>query len=236
MLAAERGTVQIRDGGGDPTPAGLAAGGAVVVVVATGGAAAAAESSNWIAPIIALVGAVFVAVLTAITTNRRQAKQLAAEEERLRRELAHQRDLGELAHLREFFDDLAAAFEQRVEAVTEWATFVRSARTKPSEEEEAPEGFTDASGSVLDATARMAIAMRRLGLRLPVDHEVTSAYFSASEALSAQVNDLNAMYERTAYDWFKQQEHSQSAMAAWRRWVDAARSELDRRAAATDIG
>jgi hypothetical protein len=54
--------MQIRDNDGDPSPTALAASGTLVVVVAAGGAAAAANGSTWIAPIIGLIGAVFVAL------------------------------------------------------------------------------------------------------------------------------------------------------------------------------
>ena len=224
--------MQIRDGGGDPTPAGLATGGAIVVVVATGGAAAATNSSNWIAPIIALVGAVFVAVLTAITTNRRQAKQLAAEEQRQGRELSHQRDLTELAHLREFFDEAAAAFEGRLDAISEWATFISKSPAPPLPEEE-PEGFKEATQPVVESTNRIGIVWRRMGLRLPVDHEVSQAYFGALKSLEGHADELNSMFEQGGYTLNKHLVLLAADMAAWMLFVDAARSELDRRAAAT---
>jgi hypothetical protein len=102
-------------------------GGAVIVITAgTAGAAAVSHPSN-LAPILALIGVILVALLTAYFTRRRQTDQLkaerdrhdatlaaenkrhdatlAAENERLERQLDHERQLQDLAELRSVIDE-----------------------------------------------------------------------------------------------------------------------------------
>src|SRR5204863_5211588 len=52
-------------------------------------------------PWLAFAGALIVAVLTAVFTQRRQAQQLAAEERRLKIQLEHERQLRDVSELRE---------------------------------------------------------------------------------------------------------------------------------------
>ena len=217
---------RIRDGGGDPTPAAPATSGTIVVVVATGGAAVAASGSEWIAPITALVGAVFVAILTAVTTNRRLVHQLDAEDRRITRQLAHTRDLGELQHLREFFDDLAAAFETRLDAQGEWASALREPRAED-------EALKSTAFATLDAYRRMNIASRRLGLRPPFGHPVCEAYRAAEDMLDVRGSALDVMFVE-GFDQHSDRDNSDRVMILWGRFVDAARAELDRRAAAAE--
>jgi hypothetical protein len=63
------GVLPLRDSDGDPTAAGLGAAGAVVIaIVVVTGVTAGATATGYIAPIVA----VFMAILTVITTNRRR--------------------------------------------------------------------------------------------------------------------------------------------------------------------
>jgi hypothetical protein len=67
----------------EPSDAALLGGGAIIVVLGGLGVAGATKT-DYTATIITLIGAVFVALLTAVTTNRRQTKQLGAEDQRFR--------------------------------------------------------------------------------------------------------------------------------------------------------
>jgi len=69
-----------------------------------------------------LHGTLLVVVITAVTANRRQASQLAAERERhretlenqsrrLNAQLAHDRKMADIQHLRELLDVMASAYE-----------------------------------------------------------------------------------------------------------------------------
>jgi membrane protein implicated in regulation of membrane protease activity len=73
--------VRIGDGG-----AGDALGAGAVVIVA-GGAAAGAGATDHTSAYLTFAGAVIVAVITAVTTNRRQERQLADEHVRLEEQL-----------------------------------------------------------------------------------------------------------------------------------------------------
>ncbi len=65
---------------------------------------AVATSSSDVAAILAFAGALLVALLTAVTTSRRQEAQLAAEERRLEMELKHDSSVRDVAHVREVID------------------------------------------------------------------------------------------------------------------------------------
>jgi hypothetical protein len=79
----------------------------VLVIVAT---SASAANTNDRAPIIAGGVALFVAILTAVTTNRRQTRALAAERERLEMRLTHDRALVDVQDLRLAISDLLDSF------------------------------------------------------------------------------------------------------------------------------
>jgi hypothetical protein len=251
-------SMQVRDAEGDPTPTGLAASGTVVVVVAAGGAAAATSGSTWIAPIIALIAAVFVAILTAVTTNRRQAKQLEKEEARQTKQLeeeaarqtkqlaeegarqakqleeerarlvlqlAYERDLGELAQLREFFDEAATLFESRLAASTAYAEAILDADD---------EAIETALQTTVEEHQAMAIFERRFGLRFPVQHPVSIAFLAASQVLQERETALTAMWNSRTFVRDEDLANASVAGTAWRTFMDEARAELDRRASATD--
>jgi hypothetical protein len=85
----------------------------IASVAVTGGAGAvAASAADHTAPILAFVGALIVAVITAVTTNRRQAVQLAAEQSLLDLRLSHERALADLADLRGVLESALAAAER----------------------------------------------------------------------------------------------------------------------------
>lgn len=82
-----------------------------VAVVGTVGAAAATATEH-LAPVLTFVGALIVAVLTAVTTNRRQAIQLVAERKQLELRLAHERALADLADLRSVVEGALGAVDR----------------------------------------------------------------------------------------------------------------------------
>ena len=245
--------MQLQDSAGDPTVAGLGAG--VVFVLVLGGTAAAATTTDYTTPIITLVGAVFVATLTAVTTNRRQAKQLAAEGERLTRQLQaeqesqrqrlkHDREVKDLDHLREFFDENAAAWELTREALNELssALFTRDLQRQRVLD---GDGTSEAEGELMERDARcwdayakaerhlgtMYVLVRRMGLRLPIDHPVVKAITATIDALQERQAEL---YERLWSDVpntevHRDDEFVSDAVARWREFVDLARNELVRR-------
>jgi hypothetical protein len=102
-------------------------GGGVVIVTAGTATAAAVTAHNALAPILAFVGVILVALLTAYFTKRRQEDQLlaerdrqdaalVAENERLQHQLAHDRQLHDLAELRSVIDEAL----QNAEVAKNW--------------------------------------------------------------------------------------------------------------------
>lgn len=78
-------------------------GNAVISIIAVGIGVAAifwADSTKETGPILAFVGVIMVALLTAWTTDRRQRRQLEAERDRLEVQLQHERSQVDLADLR----------------------------------------------------------------------------------------------------------------------------------------
>ena len=194
-MATNAAAVELRDSAGDPTTAGLAVGGATVIVL-VGGGVTAATGSDYVPSVIALAGVVFVAILTVITTNRRQTKQLAAESDRLTRQLAQQRDLGELSHLREFFDEMAASYETRHKALSEL-----SGKIAAFCEDRGGIGEVDAAiESEFEASAVMTVLDRRLRLRLPGDHAVAVEYQAMRDAMTDGSLALYGSVHVKAYD------------------------------------
>jgi hypothetical protein len=85
--------------------------------VVGGGTVVAAAPSDDTGPILAFVGALLVAVLTAYTANRRQSAALAAERERLDAQLQHDRELADTADLRTVLEEALEAGDEMFEAL-----------------------------------------------------------------------------------------------------------------------
>jgi hypothetical protein len=207
--------------------AGVAGGAVLVLIVGGAGAATTAGSATpMIAATIAGIVALAVARITAVTTNRRQAEQLAAEDGRLRRQLAHDRDLRELAHLREFFDECAAALEQWLELQNQYGHTLQH----------------DPDNSLAVAKLRLAcvssysaavVLARRMALRLPPTHPLYAAFLGAISTYEEWQSAMNnATTEGPTWDESKDQERAHDQIRdGWQPFADLAREELDRRAA-----
>lgn len=161
----------------DHSPGNL--GGAVVLLIIAGGAAAGATQTDQTGPILAFIGALLVVVITAVTANRRQAHQLAAEAERhreslqsesdrLKQRLDHEQQLTDVEHLRELFDAAMAAFETAHVAATN-LTLALQAQGNAESRRTAWTTFTDGLTNV-------AVELHRLELRLPPEHSVVTSY------------------------------------------------------------
>jgi uncharacterized membrane protein len=81
----------------------------LVVVAVAAGAIAWADSTKQAGPILAFIGIIVVAVITAWTTDRRQHRQLEDERERLSTRLEHERSQADLVDLRIVLADALAA-------------------------------------------------------------------------------------------------------------------------------
>ena len=96
--------------------------GAGTCVIATG-TVLGATSTDHTGPILAFAAAIFVALVTAVTTNRRQERALEAdadrhhetlraESKRLEQQLAHDRELADIAAVRSALDEAALALHR----------------------------------------------------------------------------------------------------------------------------
>jgi hypothetical protein len=105
------------DGGHDDAAGatGLAGAGLIVVLVGT---AAGAASTDDRGPIIAGGVALFVAILTAVTTNRRQDRALKAERERLELQLDHDRQLVDVQDLRDALFEILDSYRALDDFIT----------------------------------------------------------------------------------------------------------------------
>jgi hypothetical protein len=140
-------------------------GGVVVIVTAGTATAVAVAHSNELGPILAFIGVILVALLTAYFTQRRQADQLSAERERLATQLGHERAEADLADLRVVLEDSLAAVDL------------------------ARQGLLDAwlSGSGADGSllANVNIQVGRLHVRLGKDDPIVKAFQTMGDVLFA---------------------------------------------------
>src|SRR3954471_18476520 len=112
----------------DPGDQGLSISEIGAVFVVGGAVAAGASQTDHFAPILAFAGALIVAVLTAVTTNRRQDHQLRAEErrqraelaagaDRLERQLRSERRRQDVEHMRVLMDEVSAEWAHTIEGL-----------------------------------------------------------------------------------------------------------------------
>ena len=159
--------------------------GAGAVVVVAGGAVAASSQSDAVGPYLTFAGAILVAFITAYTTNRRQRKQLEAderrqikelvgEETRLDRQLRQDRELRDVEHMRVLLDEANTALGRADELLRNWLM----ERDWPVEKKES------ASGDDLVAQQReLSNTRRRVQLRPASDHPILQSYEAVADAL-----------------------------------------------------
>lgn len=211
-----------------------------IVVAITGVAAAGAAQSDHAAPLIAFVGAIAVTVLAAVTANRRQLQALAAERDRLDRQLEHDRRLQELEHLRDFLDAAAAAYESLEEATVKWAVELAASTSEQA---------ASARQAAWGASKEFASLGRRMSLRFAPEHTVGRTFESLRRILEVRYDhlstvdpaqfDANSLRPGSARPISQEQDAEDDRLDAAARvaldeFAQAARLELGR--AAADIG
>jgi hypothetical protein len=209
--------MELRDPGGDDSRSDAVVVG-VVLVTAAGGAAAATQT-DIATPLLTLIGALAVAVIAAVTAGRRQRREIAAARQRLRDQLDHDRRLRELEHLRTFFDEAAALFEDAENALIAHAVALEP--DSGIDEEDYNRRF-DQSYSAKNAIGVLA---QRVELRFAEDHELTQAFMR----LSGLIDDHHRFLARLdqgeltpALDK-KDNEHRAKCRQAWMDCMPAAR-------------
>jgi LPXTG-motif cell wall-anchored protein len=157
------------------------AGGALIIIA--GGTVAAATGTDQTGPILAFVGALLVAVIAALTAGRRQRRALDAESARLAQQLKHDRELSDVAHLRELLDNAAYAYESAFRALRDLGLAVDR---KEFGEVKATYASADTALEEFRATTS------RLRLRFVLDHPIVTGY---DRSLRAFVNLQGALLE-----------------------------------------
>jgi len=125
----------------------------------------------------ALVG---VAVLTAATTNRRQDRALAAEAERLRQQLRHDRTMTDLQELRTLLDAAATQLSAAADALVQAQGHTTLADPTDQSAQVEREKLVAAAQQRAFGLAETA---RRIRLRLTRDHDVYSSFYSGRDAI-----------------------------------------------------
>jgi hypothetical protein len=231
----------------DGGSSGVNAGGVVLLIAVTGGAAAGATQTSDAGPILAFVGAVLAVAVTAVTTNRRQAHQLAAdaarnrevleaEGDRLAMQLSHERKLADLQHLRELLDSTAAAYE---EAARNCATF-SSILTVNDEDVVGAPRRRDAFRTAEVSNLTIANELHRLEMRFDPKHHVFIEFAAVRNYLGNRYDLLSDVWiasERLgngSEKWKESVALSAQASEAFTRFAAAARQEIGIREAAVN--
>lgn len=147
--------------------------GVVGATIAVGGAAiAGATQTSATGPILAFVGALIVALLTAREARRRQGEQLA-----------HDRRMRDAEHVRLFLDEAAERFESYLDAVGDLAVALETVPPARVEDLEISKGFADLGGRVVTEMNRATVMARRMDIRFDPDEALRQAYFQAVRAV-----------------------------------------------------
>lgn len=156
-----------------------------------------------LAAIVTVVGSVAVAFIAAATAGKRQKRALTsadsqhkesltaqggqhtesldAEHVRLTQRLEHERKLQDVQHLRGFFDEVGAAFEEALSAQNFLAVW-KSAPETP--------GLDERAQAALNARLGVEIALDRVALRFDERDAVFRAYKEVSDLIAKRANLL----------------------------------------------
>jgi hypothetical protein len=209
------------------------------VLLVAGGVVVGAAQTKYIGPILAFVGALLVVFITAVTTNRRQARQLAsegdrhreslkAEGDRLQERLQQDRRLSDIQHLREFLDAMAAAYEQASSSCERLSTALAI-----NDEDE--DGTPRRGETVQEARAsdlRIGTELHRLEMRFAPTDPVFAEYASARKRVGGRFRRLIDIWlegkrlESGGEEWNADVRSGTEAGKAFERFAAAARREI----------
>jgi hypothetical protein len=171
----------------------------VLEVHLTGGKSILLELATPAAIVIAaLAGAQFAAQYA----GRNVAKELAAADQRLRRELRHDQGLREKEAARQTLDEVTniatdamdrlVDYSAKIKTTEDVAKMIEGASDKSQEKAELEEALDDLAGEIIknsDASHAAARKLRpayvRLQLRFPADHRVTERFAALIQAIKA---------------------------------------------------
>lgn len=160
--------------------------------------ASAASDSAYIGPTAALIGALLVAIIAAVTANRRLTKQLAAEHARHAAELNHDRELADLSDLRALFDEAALALSDVERA---YAHMIPPADEVPIDERARCQRLLDVlaarlhvrlgnTDAIATAFAEAHSAAHKLAAASKAPGQDYDRYVSAGQALALALDDF----------------------------------------------
>jgi hypothetical protein len=135
-------------------------------------------------PVLAFSGAIVVAVITWVSSDRRQDRALVAERERQSAQLTHDRELADLADLRELLDEAARAFQRATEAGPSRSWLA---------ETEGSDVWATFSGTVdklMSSDGELDALIVRLSVRLGREHVITASLVAAGRALREMASGL----------------------------------------------
>jgi hypothetical protein len=225
----------------------------LLLLVIAGGTVAGATQTNDTGPILTFVGALIVVVITAVTTNRRQARQLSAEgerhrdslraegerqatslqaeSERLDRRQHHERLLINLDHLRQMLDMAAAAYETTHQTMILLEVSLRQRNREVEsaiENQDTETKIRERAIAAVDAAKSVSTQLRRLEIRVPKTHPIFVGYSDVENAVAAWVDHA---LDRKATGMTADDSQAGSALAgqaviAFSSFAEAARAEV----------
>jgi hypothetical protein len=135
---------------------------------------AVASSSDQTGPILAFAGALTVALITAVTAQRRLRSQLAAEEGRLASQLRHDRTLRDLDELRSLLDEAAVGAASAMSAFLDLSVKAQLVSD--------PADLDAGKRDLESAQEPMFVMYQRMLIRIRSD-DATDAYFATVKLL-----------------------------------------------------
>jgi hypothetical protein len=143
---------------------------------------AAAEGIAGITAGATVFAALIVALITARTTNGRQERQLTAEAERQTAALAHERELADIADLRQLLDEAATVLDPTLEALrSAYAYVLYTGKYGERRPDEAASIFGDAQDALANVLTPILNFSARFHVRLGPSDPITVAFQGAVE-------------------------------------------------------
>ncbi len=138
---------------------------------------------------IPVVGALILAWFTRRWTDDRQERALQAEQRRLDHQLAHEREMADLAELRSVLEDAATALMAAFDDYKEAATALWEA-SKASDNEQHRQRARLAIGKARAAGIALVRPLQRIAIRMDSTHPAASAFVQAMAGHQARVHEL----------------------------------------------
>lgn len=158
---------------------------AAFVIVVVGGTLAAVVVGDQTGPILAFTGVLVIGV----AAQYRQNVSLKAERARLDARLAHERQLQDVEHLRQFVDEAAEAFETAHEAVVELVAELAEVGRRLNTYQQA-----------VSSAVGVNVMLRRVAVRFAREHPVYVGYLAVRNAINERMDHLDPIVRRLGED------------------------------------